>query len=329
MRELTSLLMVGASNLLVLATGCRDATVSETSGLAPESQFSAAQSGTKDAKRPTTPGNLRITATGAYSVSLAWEPSSDNSGTFSYRVRQSQGYVETVPQTATSFTWASRLEPRQPYSFSVYAVDGAGNVSGSSNTVSATLPADVTTPAAPVLMATDVGSNYITLSWSATDDDPRLYYAVTFNGSPDPNGATSNTSRTYYLLASATTYTFTARARDRGGNWSPVSAPLAVTTKPRDASDTQAPTAPTNVYAGSFGSGDAEFEVTWSASTDNVDPQSLIRYDIYVNGVLHDVRVGTTRSTNYGVFGTNTIEVFAVDAAGNRSPAGTTTLVIQ
>ena len=327
MRDLASLLTVGSS-LLLLAAGCRDTTVPDARRL-PETEIATAQSGARDAKRPSPPGNLRITDVGAYSVALAWNASTDNSGILSYRVHQSQGYEETVGQTATTFTWTSHLDPRQTYSFYVYAVDGAGNVSAASNTVTATLPPDVSPPAAPVLTATDVGANYIALSWSAADDDPRLYYAITLDGSADPNGATSNTSRTYYLLAPATTYTFTARARDRGGNWSPVSAPLAVTTKPRDASDTVAPSAPTNVFAGWYASGDTEFEVTWTASTDDKDPQSLIRYDIFVNGVLSDVTVGTTRSTNYGIVGTNRIEVFAVDAAGNRSPAGSTTLVIQ
>jgi chitinase len=318
-----------ASSLLMFAAACHDATVPETPQLALEPKASASQSGAKDAKRPTTPTNLRVTSVGAYSVSLAWGPSTDNSGTFSYRIHQSQGYEETAPQAATSFTFTSHLDAQQTYSFYVYAVDASGNASAASNTVTATLPPDVTPPAAPALSATDIGPTHITLAWSATDDDPRLYYSISMNGNPDPNGATSSTSRTYYLLQPATTYTFTAKARDRGGNWSPVSAPFAVTTKPRDASDTQAPTTPTNVYAGSFSSGDNEFEVTWTASTDNVDPQSLIRYDIYLNGTLIGITVGTTRATDYGVIGTNKIEVIAVDAAGNRSPAGTTTLIIQ
>src|SRR5262245_53693792 len=83
--------------------------------------------GGRDVKSPTTPTNLRVTGKGAYSVSLAWNPSTDNSGVFSYRVVHSWGYTATVPQTQTSFTWTGHVEPRQTYSFYVYAVDAAGN----------------------------------------------------------------------------------------------------------------------------------------------------------------------------------------------------------
>jgi hypothetical protein len=44
---------------------------------------------------------------------------------------------------------------------------------------------------------------------------------------------------------------------------------------------TQAP-APTNVWAGSYADGSTEFEVNWTASTDNVDAQAFIRYDVYL-----------------------------------------------
>jgi hypothetical protein len=185
--------------------------------------------------------------------------------------------------------------------------------------------ADITPPTTPLLSATDVGASYVSLAWSSTDD--RTYsitYSITVNGAPDPNGATYRTSRIYNLLQPATTYTFTVRARDNAGNQS-AAGELAVTTKPRTANDTQAPSAPTNVQAYDFGTG-AEFQVTWTASTDNVDAQPEIRYEVYVNGELSDVTVGKTESINYGVNGTNTVSVIAVDAAGNKSAAGTTTI---
>jgi chitinase len=192
-----------------------------------------------------------------------------------------------------------------------------------------TPPPDTQAPTTPVLSATEVGTTYISLAWSSTDVGPSIYYLIAINGGQDPNGGTSSTSRTYSLLEPATTYSFTARARDEAGNWSPISEPLKVTTKPRDVSDTHAPTAPTNVRADGYGDGSTELAVTWIASTDNVDAQSKIRYNVYLNGELSAITVGTTHSINYGVDGTNTITVIAVDAAGNESAAGTTTVVIQ
>ena len=89
----------------------------------------------RDRTKPTTPTNLRVTAATSYSVSLAWNPASDNSGSLSYRIRHSWGYEETVPQTQTNFTWTTHLEAGSSYSFYVYAVDAAGNVSRNSNSV--------------------------------------------------------------------------------------------------------------------------------------------------------------------------------------------------
>jgi len=51
-------------------------------------------------------------------------------------------------------------------------------------------------------------------------------------------------------------------------------------------------------------------------------------YHIYVNGVLDNSAVGTTSSFIIGVAGENVISVIAVDAAGNRSEAGTFNIFI-
>lgn len=53
----------------------------------------------RDRTPPTRPTNLRVTSITSYRVSLAWNPSSDNSGTFSYRVVISDGSTYTVPQS--------------------------------------------------------------------------------------------------------------------------------------------------------------------------------------------------------------------------------------
>jgi hypothetical protein len=51
---------------------------------------------TGDKTPPTTPTNLHVTSLGQTSVTLAWDPSTDNSGSFSYSVnKDGQGF--TVP----------------------------------------------------------------------------------------------------------------------------------------------------------------------------------------------------------------------------------------
>ena len=102
--------------------------------------------------------------------------------------------------------------------------------------------------------------------------------------------------------------------------------PITVTTKAADPTDVTPPTAPTGLSA--YGFGDGEIDLMWTASTDDRDPASAIRYEVYVNGVVADSMYNRTTSIVYGVSGTNTIAVIAIDAAGNKSAPATTTVVL-
>jgi hypothetical protein len=99
-------------------------------------------SAARDHTPPIRPTNLRVTANTSFSVSLAWNPSTDNSGTFSYVFHASNGQNVPVSQTSTSFNWNFGLSAGYPYSFHVYAVDAAGNKLKNSNTVTIILPPD-------------------------------------------------------------------------------------------------------------------------------------------------------------------------------------------
>jgi hypothetical protein len=71
-----------------------------------------------------------------------------------------------------------------------------------------------------------------------------------------------------------------------------------------------------------FDAGCGEAWLRWEASTDNVDPQMAIRYDVYVNGIPRpeSTVIGATSTVAYAaVEGTNTFGLYAVDTAGNRS----------
>ena len=212
------------------------------------------------------------------------------------------------------------------------SVDAAGNKSGSSNTVTVSLPLDHTPPTVPTFTVTSVGKTHIGLAWSSTDDSPFISYQVYKDGVKVHTGWISETSRTFTLLQPGTTYTFTAQAKDRfvnesGGNLSAVSPPFTVTTTATDGSDVTPPTAPSNVQA--FGYGDLEMQVWWTASTDAVTPQHVIVYEIYVNGVHENTAIGTNMTPSaYGVPGDNVVTVIAIDEAGNRSTAGTTTIFL-
>jgi hypothetical protein len=319
-----------AGSILVLAS-CRDAT---NPGLAPPDFDLAASS--SDRKASTKSSTLRSTGNTSYAVSLAWDPSTHTSSS-SYRIRDNWGREITVPGTQTSVTWKypahPPLNPGSTYSFTLYAVDAAGNKLSSSNTVTVKLPHDTQAPTVPAFSVTSVGTRHITLAWSSTDDSPWISYLVTRDGVRISSGWISESSRTFTLLQPGTTYTFTAQARDyfanvSGGNSSAVSAPFSVTTKANDGSDVTPPTAPSAVWADLYGDGSREMQVLWAESTDDVTPQKVIIYEVYVNGVHENTAIGTIQSSVYGVAGENVITVIAIDEAGNRSTAGKTSIFI-
>src|SRR5918996_5831114 len=70
----------------------------------------------RDRKPPTKPANLRVTFLTPYRVTLAWDPSTDNSGTFTYRLFVSWGTTTTLPQTQTTYTVLG-VVPENTYSF--------------------------------------------------------------------------------------------------------------------------------------------------------------------------------------------------------------------
>lgn len=95
----------------------------------------------RDRTPPTTPTNLRVTAVTPYTVSLAWNPSTDNSGKFSYTICCANVSSETgVSQNVSTHIYRAGLEALRSFTLRIYAVDAAGNYSKASNSVTFTLP---------------------------------------------------------------------------------------------------------------------------------------------------------------------------------------------
>jgi chitodextrinase len=273
-----------------------------------------------DRQAPTTPTNLRVTGVTKTSASLAWDPSTDN-GSFSYVVRQDNSQSWTVNSTQTSYTldW---LSPGRTYSFSVYAVDNQLNVSGSSNTVTATTDADLTPPSVPVLSVPNVSPSQIWLSWTESIDDLRysfVDYRIFVNGALATNvNWINHREASVRHLTPSTGYTVKVVARDSAGNTAESNS-VSVTTLA--STDAVPPSAPTNVRVESD-EGCGEVWLAWDQSTDNVDPQSALEYEIIINGVLSPLGVvtGVGRAFAYStVNGTNRFVVQAVDRTGNTS----------
>lgn len=283
----------------------------------------------RDRTPPSRPTNLHVTSVTSYQVSLAWSPSSDNSGIFSYRVVMSNGGTYAVPQTQTTF--AAFVAPTGTYSFYVYAVDGSGNKSQKSDTVSATPPPDTTAPTAPVVSVVGVGPTEVSLQWTAsTDDGPYLFYQVYVNGSPSVD-AGQNRFAVVQGLAPQTTYQITVKARDLYGppNVSEPSNVVTVTTAAVSATDTEPPTAPSNLYGWDAGDGAREINLFWTESFDNQTPQASLVYEVYMNGVLDQTTRGDRAILYATQAGENTFTVIAVDEAGNRSAPASIVIVSQ
>jgi chitinase len=119
------------------------------------------------------------------------------------------------------------------------------------------------------------------------------------------------------------------RARDNGGNVGPVS--NAVSVAFQASSDTTPPSAPTNLTARDFGDFCGSNVLDWTGSTDDTDPPSAIRYEVFRGGLLWHVTPGGVTEAFLYTFpgGTNTWTVVAFDQAGNRSaPSNSATVTV-
>jgi chitodextrinase len=275
------------------------------------------------------PKNLRVTGVTDWTVTLAWDAPKGKAPS-SYVVQCSNGSTMMVAGSQTVATFSSGFDYNRTYSFRVYAVSPTGTWSGASNTVTATLLNDTTPAAKPVVSSTGIGPTHVDLAWSYADSDPSPRFDIYVNGQLW-YGQVAGTSKRIVFLSPGMNYTFRVRARDSAGNWSELSDPLVVTTPAADATDHEPPTVPPGFWGGVI-DGATEAMVFWGNSTDNVTAPEHIRYYLYVNGQFD----GATSDpyphqfTMYLTLGiVNTIEVIAVDEAGNRSAPATMTIDLR
>ena len=124
------------------------------------------------ASPPSAPANLKVTATTYDSVSLSWGASADGSSPVTYTLvitnpTLDAGSTGRIPDIGTtSYDWTGALvQPGQTYSFTVFAVNRAGQDSADSNTASATTPA-APLPPAPQVSVTGTTAWTVTLTIS-------------------------------------------------------------------------------------------------------------------------------------------------------------------
>lgn len=115
-----------------------------------------------DTQAPSAPTSLHVMGTTtSTTVPLMWNASTDNVGVTGYQVFQGNSLIATVSGSTLEYL-ATGLTPSTAYSFTVKAVDAAGNVSAASNIVNVTTPNAPTTYPAWSASTTYVGGNKVT-----------------------------------------------------------------------------------------------------------------------------------------------------------------------
>jgi parallel beta-helix repeat protein len=274
-----------------------------------------------DTTKPSTPTGLAATPVSAQNkIDLSWSASTDNVGVAGYNIYRNGGTTPFASVGGQTLSWSDTgVTPLTDYTYTVTAIDAAGNESAASDPVTAHTD-DVAPPSKPAgLAATAVSGTRIDLSWNASNDNVGVTrYRIYRNGGATPIGSVDGSTLAYSDtgLNMGTTYTYTVTAVDAAGNESAASDSASATTP-----DTGAPTAPSGVAASVIS--DSEITVTWNASSDNV---GVTGYRLYRNGSATPVgSVGgstlTYADSNLSADTAYTYTVTAVDAAGNESAA--------
>lgn len=188
-----------------------------------------------DTTAPTVPGSVAATANSSTSVTVTWAASTDAVGVASYRLRR--GGVNVTGATAlTGLTFTETgLTPSTAYSYTVSAVDAAGNRSAESTAAPVTTlaPPDTTPPTVPTgATATANSPTQITVGWTASTDAVGVASYRVRRGGVDVTGATAvvGTSFVDTTASPATAYSYTISAIDAAGNRSAESTAALATT---------------------------------------------------------------------------------------------------
>jgi chitodextrinase len=275
---------------------------------------------TPDGTPPTAPTALTATAAASpVRVNLAWNASTDNVGVHHYQIIRNGSAIADTAGAGTTYT-DTTVAGSTTYTYTVKAVDAAGNVSAASAPATVTT-GDATPPTAPgSLTATAASATRVNLSWTASTDNVGVHhYQIIRNGTAIANTTGAGTSYSDTTVVGATTYTYTVKAVDASGNISPASNSATVTTP-----DVTPPTAPTGLKVTGRSAG--EIDLGWNASTDNL---AVTGYSVFRNGVkLADVATTSyaDKTVQQGVSYTYTVKAF--DAAGNVSAASSSVAVV-
>lgn len=188
-----------------------------------------------DTTAPSTPTGLAVVGYTDTTVTIDWEPSTDNIAVAGYNI-----YIDTVLEAVRANTRyvATGLTGGTSYDFQVSAFDDAGNESALTSAVTqVTLSADVEAPTTPANLAVTLETiETIALDWDASTDNIGVagYRVYQYDPIADTYEValttTTATAGTVGGLAPGTTYSFKVSAYDAAGNESALSSAVEGTT---------------------------------------------------------------------------------------------------
>lgn len=189
-----------------------------------------------DTTAPSAPTQLKTSNVTTNSVELSWTKATDNVGVSGYRIFRDGTQVGTsVGERHTD----GNLTPAKKYSYTVKAVDAAGNVSSASSAATVTTvsapTSDTVPPSAPggVHSMGETDSS-VSLMWTASTDNVGVArYEVLRAGAGGDFAKVGSTSATEFKdtgLTASTTYRYKVVAFDAAGN-STAGQPFTIATK--------------------------------------------------------------------------------------------------
>ncbi len=250
---------------------------------------------------PTIPSNIKVENKSITTVTLSWTSCVDNIAISGYEIYRDEVKIGETKYDTTTYTDTS-LNANTTYKYTVRAKDQAGNLSDVSSKISVTTDEDSTPPTAPTNLKSTATTGWkVSLSWDASTDDGEVdSYDIYCNG--EKVGNTKSTSYVCSVGKSGTTYTFTVKAMDKGGNFSASSNEINATTKVDDYGDNINQAA--NIEIGHEKSGKIDYSGEYDYFT-FVAPISG-SYTIkstgnkYVDGVLLDTDRRRVKHARYG-----------------------------
>lgn len=289
-----------------ITTGAQDAA---GNALAAIRTWSFTTGAVADTTAPTTPANLNATAVSSTQINLTWSASSDNVAVSGYRVYRGGALLVTLGNV-TSYQNNTGLSGSTTYSYTVQAIDAAGNASAQSvaDTATTLATADTTAPSVPGgVSATTLSGSQIRLNWTASTDNVAVTGYRIYRGGALLVTVGTVVTYTDTGLTAGTSYTYAIVAIDAANNASAQSTSASATTTAAPSNNGTANLAWNAVTASNL----AGYRVYYGTSSGNY--VQAFGQGIDVGNVLAYTVTGLTSGVTYY------FAVTAYDTSGNES----------